>query len=246
MREHHVVGAFHLLRPDPRCTAQSIGYNRPSLSKLKTPNMRKTPANDDLMTTREAGEALGVAVRTVQLWVESGVLPAWRTAGGHRRIARSAVDKLIAERSLVISQPTVKNEASASQPRALKLLVVEDDADLLNLFKMVVDGWDFPVELSTAVNGFEGLVRIGQLRPDMVVTDLNMPGMDGLQMVRSLKKPDSGYEDLCLIVVTALSKGDIADRGGLPEGALVFQKPVPFPEIEAIARSLQPQQVVKA
>jgi len=203
--------------------------------------MRKTPANDDLMTTREAGEALGVAVRTVQLWVESGVLPAWRTAGGHRRIARSAVDKLMAERSHVISQPAVKNEASTSQARALKLLVVEDDADLLNLFTMVVDGWDFPVELSTAVNGFEGLVRIGQVRPDMVVTDLNMPGMDGLQMVRSLKRPDSGYEDLVLIVVTALSKGDIADRGGLPEGTLVFQKPVPFQEIEAIARSLQPK-----
>lgn len=208
--------------------------------------MRKTPANDDLMTTREAGEALGVAVRTVQLWVESGVLPAWRTAGGHRRIARSAVDKLIAERSHVISQPAVKNEASASQARPLKLLVVEDDADLLNLFTMVVDGWDFPVELSTAVNGFEGLLRIGQVRPDMVVTDLNMPGMDGLQMVRSLKRPDSGYEDLVLIVVTALSKGDIADRGGLPEGTLVFQKPVPFQEIEAIARSLQPKPAAQA
>ncbi|MDP1655192.1 MAG: excisionase family DNA-binding protein [Hylemonella sp.] len=208
--------------------------------------MRKTPANDDLMTTREAGEVLGVAVRTVQLWVESGVLPAWRTAGGHRRIARSAVDKLIAERSQVIAQPVVKNEASVSQDRPLKLLVVEDDADLLNLFTMVVDGWDFPVELSTAVNGFEGLVRIGQVRPDMVVTDLNMPGMDGLQMVRSLKRPDSGYEDLVLIVVTALSAGDIADRGGLPEGTLVFQKPVPFQEIEAIARGLQPKQAAKA
>lgn len=208
--------------------------------------MRKTPANDDLMTTREAGEALGVAVRTVQLWVESGVLPAWRTAGGHRRIARSAVDKLMAERSNVICQPVVKNEASASQDRPLKLLVVEDDADLLNLFTMVVDGWDFPVELSTAVNGFDGLIRIGQVRPDMVVTDLNMPGMDGLQMVRSLKRPDSGFEDLVLIVVTALSAGDIADRGGLPEGTLVFQKPVPFQEIEAIARGLQPKQAAKA
>ena len=207
--------------------------------------MRKTPANDDLMTTREAGEALGVAVRTVQLWVESGVLPAWRTAGGHRRIARSAVDKLMAERSNVICQPVVKNEASASQDRPLKLLVVEDDADLLNLFTMVVDGWDFPVELSTAVNGFDGLIRIGQVRPDMVVTDLNMPGMDGLQMVRSLKRPDSGFEDLVLIVVTALSEGDIADRG-LPEGTLVFQKPVPFQEIEAIARGLQPKQAATA
>jgi len=191
------------------------------------------------MTTREAGEALGVAVRTVQLWVESGILPAWRTAGGHRRIARAVVEKLIAERSQVIAQPAVKNEAATPEVRSLKLLVVEDDADLLNLFTMVVDGWDFPVELTTASNGFEGLVRIGQLRPDLVVTDLNMPGMDGLQMVRSLKKADSGYEDLNIIVVTALSQGDIADRGGLPPGTQVFQKPVPFKDIEAMARRLQ-------
>lgn len=208
--------------------------------------MRKISANDELMTTREAGEVLGVAVRTVQLWVESGVLPAWRTAGGHRRIARSAVEKLMAERSLVISQPARKNEVPEAESRALKLLVVEDDADLLKLFSLMVENWDFPVELTTAVNGFEGLVRIGQIRPDMVVTDLNMPGMDGFQMVRSLKKPGSGFEDLNLIVVTALSPGDIADRGGLPEDCRVFQKPVPFNEIEAIARALQPVKLAKA
>lgn len=193
------------------------------------------------MTTRQAGEALGVAVRTVQLWVESGVLPAWRTAGGHRRIARSAVEKLMAERAQVIARPAVKNEAGSAEPRSLKLLVVEDDPDLLRLFSLIVEGWDFPVELTTAVNGFEGLVRVGEIRPDMIVTDLNMPGMDGFQMVRSLKKPGSGFDDLNVIVVTALSKGDIKDRGGLPEGVTVFQKPVPFQEIQAMARDVRKQ-----
>jgi len=196
--------------------------------------MRKIAGNDELMTTREAGEALGVAVRTVQLWVESGVLPAWRTAGGHRRIARSAVEKLMAERTRVIDGHAPAHKPSA--PAALKLLVVEDDPDLLRLFTLVVEGWDFAVQLSTASNGFDGLVRIGQLQPDMVVTDLNMPGMDGFQMLRSLRKPGSGFEDLAMIVVTALGKGDIRDRGGLPEGVAVFQKPVPFQEIEALAR----------
>ncbi len=206
--------------------------------------MRKISSNDELMTTREAGEVLGVAVRTVQLWVESGVLPAWRTAGGHRRIARSAVDRLLAERAQVIAPPALPQlDRGREAVRPLSLLVVEDDADLLRLFSLVVQGWDFPVDLTTAVNGFEGLVRIGQLRPDMVVTDLNMPGMDGFQMVRSLKKPGSGFEDLAIIVVTALSKGDIKDRGGLPEGVTVFQKPVPFNEIQALARDLRQQAV---
>lgn len=183
------------------------------------------------MTTRQAGEALGVAVRTVQLWGEAGVLPAWRTAGGHRRIARSAVEKLMAERAQVIA-----HEAEGAQARALKLLVIEDDADLLRLFCQMVEGWDLPVELSTATNGFEGLVRIGQMRPDMVVTDLELAGIDGLQMVRSLKKPGFGFDDLVIVAVSALSQAAIVARGGLPEGVAMVQKPVPFNEIQALAR----------
>ena len=199
--------------------------------------MRKTPSNDELMTTREVGEVLGVAVRTVQLWVESGVLPAWRTAGGHRRIARSAVERLTRERSDMLA-PVVHGMAAPST-RPLRLLVVEDDADLRQLFSMMVEGWRFPVELSTANDGFQGLVRIGQWMPDMVVTDLNMPGMNGFEMVRSLKLAGSDYADLQVVAVTALSAGDVADRGGLPEGTVVFQKPVDFAAIEDLARSRQ-------
>ncbi|WP_232459953.1 response regulator [Curvibacter sp. AEP1-3] len=189
------------------------------------------------MTTREVGEVLGVAVRTVQLWVESGVLPAWRTAGGHRRIARSAVDRLTRERADMLAP--VVHGATAPPTRALRLLVVEDDADLRQLFSMMVEGWRFPVELSTANDGFQGLVRIGQWMPDMVVTDLNMPGMNGFEMVRSLKMAGADYANLQVVAVTALSAGDVADRGGLPEGTVVFQKPVDFSAIEDLARNRQ-------
>jgi len=188
------------------------------------------------MSTREVGEVLGVAVRTVQLWVESGVLPAWRTAGGHRRIARSAVDKLMRERAGMLA-PVAHGPKAAD--RALRLLLVEDDTDLRKLFSMMVEGWTFPVELSTANDGFQGLVRIGQWMPDMVVTDLNMPGMNGFEMVRSLKSAGTDYANLQVVAVTALSAGDVADRGGLPEGTAVFQKPVDFGAIEALARSCQ-------
>jgi excisionase family DNA binding protein len=199
--------------------------------------MRKITSNSDLMTTREVGEVLGVAVRTVQLWVESGVLPAWRTAGGHRRIARSAVERLTRERADMLA-PVVHHPASPST-RPLRLLVVEDDADLRKLFSMVVEGWRFPVELSTAQDGFQALVRIGQWMPDMVVTDLNMPGMNGFEMVRSLRQGGPSFADLQVVAVTALSMGDVADRGGLPEGTAVFQKPVDFGAIEALARNRQ-------
>ncbi|OYU43962.1 MAG: excisionase [Burkholderiales bacterium PBB4] len=196
--------------------------------------MRKISANDDLMTTREAGEKLGVAVRTVQLWVEAGLLPAWRTAGGHRRIARSAVDALVLERSSVFSP--LAPESPASSP-GIKVLWVEDDPAMLRLTAQVVATWKMPLELTTATNGFEALVRIGEVQPDVVITDLNMPGMDGFQMLHALKKPGSGYESLAVIVVSALSQQDIAHNGGLPLDVAFFAKPVNFGLLEAQVRA---------
>lgn len=198
--------------------------------------MRKIGSNDDLMTTREAGELLGVALRTVQLWVESGVLPAWRTAGGHRRISRAAVSALLAERSLAVSAVHSAGQLAAAHDQPIRLLLVEDDPNLLKLFSMVVAGWSFPVELTIAKNGFEGLLRIGQRRPDLVVTDLNMPGMDGFEMLRALKMPGSGFEDLCVVVVSALDHTGIRERGGLPAGVSFFQKPIPFKQLEELVR----------
>lgn len=45
-------------------------------------------------STAEAAQSLGVSTRTIQLWVDRGILDAWRTAGGHRRVIVESVDKL--------------------------------------------------------------------------------------------------------------------------------------------------------
>jgi excisionase family DNA binding protein len=50
-----------------------------------------TSDDDPILTTSEAAQLLGVAVSTVQLWMESGALPAWKTPGGHRRVRLSTV-----------------------------------------------------------------------------------------------------------------------------------------------------------
>jgi excisionase family DNA binding protein len=199
--------------------------------------MRKNPTNDDVLSTREAAEQLGVALRTVQLWVESGVLPAWKTAGGHRRISRVAVERLIGERRAALSGDT---QPAPLQPAGgetrLRVMVVEDEPELLRLFLMVIDGWDLPIDVTPASDGFEALLRIGQQCPDLLVTDLNMPGMDGFKMIESLRGVGPAYDDMEIIVVTALSDADIARRGGLPDPVRVFHKPVPFDELETLVR----------
>lgn len=184
-------------------------------------------SQNNVYTTREAARRLGVSLRTVQLWVESGVLPAWKTAGGHRRIARDAVERLVREQDRAL-------DGDSSEAR-FRILVVEDEESLRKLYKAKLAGWDLPVEILTASNGYEALLIIGEKRPDLLVADLSMPAMDGFRMIRTLKSSDE-YGGLEIVVVTALDTTEIEDRGGLPENVRVFRKPIPFADLEAIVR----------
>ena len=199
--------------------------------------MRKSTANDDVLSTREAAEKLGVALRTVQLWVEGGVLPAWKTAGGHRRISRLAVERLITERTVALAGISLPPLAPASASGArLHLMVVEDEPELLRLFTMVIQAWDLPLAVTAAANGFEALLLMGQHCPDLLVTDLNMPGMDGFKMIASLRGVSPAFDEMEIVVVTALTPEEITRRGGLPPGVQVFHKPIPFDELETLVR----------
>lgn len=183
--------------------------------------------DSELCSTREAAALLGVSLRTAQLWVESGVLRAWKTAGGHRRILKISIDTLLEAR-----QRAVENSMTTGD---FRILVVEDDPDLLKLYRLHIMGWELPVALATATNGFEGLIRIGESKPDLLIADLNMPGIDGFRMIRTLSaNPD--FRDMDIIVVTALGKNEILDRGGLPENVRIFVKPAPFSILEQLVR----------
>lgn len=191
--------------------------------------MRKSPTNDPFCSTREAADLLGVALRTIQVWVENGVLPAWKTAGGHRRIARSAVEQLFAQRAVVAGAPQNMHRQQAR--KRLNVLVVDDEAAIIRLYELQFASWGLPIDLITASNGFQGLVRIGQVEPDLLLVDLNMPDMDGFRMIQSLRGMPHG-KNMEVVVVTGL--GAAETRGRLPAGLRVLRKPIPFAELRRI------------
>ena len=129
----------------------------------------------------------------------------------------------------------VARRGARSAESAFRLLVIEDDPALLRLFERQVAGWGLPVELVTAKDGFDGLLEIGRRPPDLIITDLRLPGIDGFEMLRALRaNPEHPAVDV--IVITALAPSEVAARGGLPPDVPVFAKPVPFAEIERLVR----------
>ncbi|MFZ2974826.1 MAG: response regulator [Ferribacterium limneticum] len=189
-------------------------------------------------TTREAAALLGVSLSTAQNWAESGLLESWKTEGGHRRISRESVQKLIAD-PIVNGMHKPLDQAAVSGLQVLQILVVEDDPLLLKLYKARLGAWKFPTVVETASDGFEGLVKVGLQRPDLLITDLQMPHMDGFQMINSLAQI-ADCSAMQIVAVTGLSIQDIASSA-LPSTVRVFTKPIPFNELESIAELLASQ-----
>ena len=197
---------------------------------MSTPHIQKT-----FCTTREAAALLGVSIGTVQLWVESDLLQAWKTAGGHRRVMRESVDRLL-HKSAPVEQPQAKSLA-AEKERRLSVLIVEDDPSLLRLYQAKMSRWPIKLDLATADNAVAALLAIGRGGPDLLITDLNMPFTNGFEMLRVLTRAPEAV-NTTIVVVSGLDAAEIARRGPVPPGIEVLSKPVPFDRLLAIATGI--------
>ena len=172
------------------------------------------------VTTHETARMLGISVTTVLNMIERGQLPAWRTPGGHRRIARIDVERAIT------SQPR-----TATGTRKLQVMVVEDDEFLREAYRGQFESWNLSVDLRLCADGVQAMLEIGRVPPDLLVTDLRMPEIDGFSVVRTLTS-DARYAEIDIVVISGLSGEEIVKEGGLPKGVVHWPKPVPFPLLQ--------------
>lgn len=179
------------------------------------------------LTTRQAARLLGVSVRTVQLWVDTGKLMGWVTKGGHRRLARASVLDVLAKDG--------KSESGTVSRYRLPLLIVEDDMAIIKLYQLHIKTWPFDVQTFVTPNGYEALVLAGEMNPAMLICDLRLPGINGFQVVRALAKMDR-FSKLHMVVVSGLPEDEIEAHGGLPPGVEIMGKPIDFKRLQAIAQ----------
>ncbi len=102
-----------------------------------------------------------------------------------------------------------------------KILIVDDEPDMLKLLSMIIRD-KTPYEITTTNNPVEAveLVRNGSF--DVVITDLKMPGLDGLQLLEEVKKRD---EDVPVIIITAYGTIDAATEAIQKGGFDFITKP---------------------
>jgi CheY-like chemotaxis protein len=112
----------------------------------------------------------------------------------------------------------------------LVVLVIDDDPVTGELVRAAAAGVDAAVSVESALDGWEGLVKCGALKPSVVFLDIMMPGIDGLEVARRLPSI-VGLDPLRVVFVTASQSPDVLARADAL-GTAVVGKPL---ELDALA-----------
>ncbi len=120
-----------------------------------------------------------------------------------------------------------------------RILVVDDESNARNALAEILKEEGFGVE--TAADGFKGLSRAADFGPDLVLTDLKMPGMDGIEFLRKLRDAEP---DVAVVVMTAFGAVDTAVEAMRAGAADYLTKPLNTDELLVVLdRALEHRQL---
>ncbi|MCK5509262.1 MAG: response regulator [Desulfobacterales bacterium] len=145
------------------------------------------------ITTSEAAKLCGVARTTISKWIDEGVLNAFVTPGGHRKVIERDLMDFLEKNSI---RPTSKSGEKK------RILIVDDNPDDIRLLEAAFLPASDKYKVYAANSGFQAIYKIGEIKPHIVILDIIMPDMNGFKVCERIKNnPET--KDIKVILVTA-------------------------------------------
>ena len=144
------------------------------MQKVKRPSARCR----EHLTTRLAAAHCRVSIPTLRRWIRAGELGAHLTPGGHRRIALDEFQRFLRAQG----RPAYP---VGPEPRTRVLLVDDEPLVVQMLHDLLIDG---PFAIEAATDGYEALVKVGTFRPALIILDVVLAGLDGIEACRCLRR----------------------------------------------------------
>ena len=133
------------------------------------------------LTPKEAAAALGVSPITLRQWAQKGDLPSIATQGGHRRFIEQDVTNFSEK----------INSQLKKAKETLRILVVDDDPEFSNYLTDMIGGLSQAIVTKKAADGFIAGKKLFVFQPHIVLLDLRMPDLSGVQVCKSAKHDPS-------------------------------------------------------
>lgn len=186
----------------------------------------------DVCTTQQAADILGISVTSVQQLVEAGVLDAWKTKGGHRRIPLAAIQDHMGSAVQGVNLAAARKKPGTSA----SVLVVEDNPMQRALYGKQIASWELQAEVRFCDNGYQALIEIARHKPDILLADIVMDGIDGYEVIRTILA-DLLLANMHIAMLSGMTATQLADRGGVPPGVVFFSKPINYDELRGFLRA---------
>jgi len=135
------------------------------------------------LSTFAIAEMLHVDPGSVANWIDQGLLKAHRTPGGHRRVTAENLVQFLREHDMPI--PPELDSAP------VRVLVVDDEPAIAKMISRAIRSEYPEFELAEAHDGFRAGTIVATMKPDLVILDLRMPGMDGYEVCKLIKSQDA-------------------------------------------------------
>ena len=178
-----------------------------------------------IYTTHEVSRLLQVNPRSVINWIEQSLLPSYRTPGGHRRIRRD--DLLAFLRKHQIPTPALLVDGT------FNILIVDDEEEIAGMLQTYFQRQG-EYEVTTASDGISALIEVGRIKPDLLILDIMIPGVDGVEVCRRIKANSANKT-----AIIAISGIESNEKKILQAGADAFMlKPVDLDKLHVEARRL--------
>ena len=159
------------------------------------------------LTTYDIAKYCDVSPRTVAQWISEGKIKAHRTPGNHNRVKEEDFLSFLKQHNIPI--PDNFNEPQNDDSKK-KVLIVDDDKNMANSIKRVLMRSD-NYEIDIARDGFDAGRKLMLFKPDIVLLDIRMPGMDGYEVARRIKEiPEN--KNIKIIAISAFFEDDGKER----------------------------------
>lgn len=177
------------------------------------------------LTTGEAAERCGVKINTIKRWIRAGLIKAVQTPGGHWRIPASEFDRFLQQQGMAQSRP-----ARPAEPA--RVLIVDDDPLMHEFVNYAVEASVSGASVEHAYDGYSGLLMTGLFRPHLLVLDIMLPEINGLEIISRLREHEQLGGEMRILALTGANERKHVTRR-LKEAQLdaVLFKPVGIGEL---------------